>query len=178
MHGTRTSSTGWRHWGFINKLSPPPPVLSLPFRGGGGLKRAFTVSVKCACHHAASSCYILIHTHHFLLMHKPTIRRTQRHSKEIATAIHASMQEKETSAWGLDIINPSLPTGSPLGLNSSAREELERVKKRRGGGGGGCSFSTCAAFPKNEAESLGRACGQATSTLGPVPRSPISPIVE
>ena len=31
----------------------------------------------------------------------------------------------------------SLPTDSPLGLNSSAREELERVKKRRGGGGRG-----------------------------------------
>ena len=29
----------------------------------------------------------------------------------------------------------SLPPGSPLGLNSSAREELERVKKRRGGRG-------------------------------------------
>ena len=31
----------------------------------------------------------------------------------------------------------SLPTGSPLGLNSSARGELERVKKRRRGVGAG-----------------------------------------
>ena len=75
---------------------------------------------------------------------------------------------------------PSLPTGSPLGLNSNAREELERVKKRRGGGGGGGemlaspapasfitrpSFSARAVFPENEAESLGRACGQASRGL-------------
>ena len=48
-----------------------------------------------------------------------------------------------------------LSSSSPLGLNSSAREELERVKKRRGGRGTGAEeFSQ---------KMKRRACGQATT---------------
>ena len=48
-----------------------------------------------------------------------------------------------------------LSSSSPLGLNSSAREELERVKKRRGGRGTGAGeFSQ---------KMKRRACGQATT---------------
>ena len=57
---------------------------------------------------------------------------------------------------------PGLPTGSPLGLDSSARGELERVKRDAGEGGGEGrpvvarpSLSARSAFPKNRAESLG-----------------------
>ena len=52
----------------------------------------------------------------------------------------------------------SRPTGSPLGLNKSTCEELERVKKRSGGGGRGHPSFPCALLfqKKRSREPVGR----------------------
>ena len=86
--------------------------------------------------------------------------------------------------WSHPCLPPALRDSLPQALRlvlTAARGEVERVKKRRGGWGRrdllfsppaplptrpfitGPSFSACAAFSKNEAERLGRACGQATN---------------